>query len=601
MSPTFPLRSPRRALVAPAVSAGSGAAPRRAALALLVLATAACGGGGAAAPVASSPAAPTPPAAPATPAVSDAQAYQLASQHITAAVLRDHVAKLSDDALEGRGPTTRGDLAARAYLVDQLQALGYEPGGADGSWQQPFDLVGVTAQMPKTWSFKRGARSLALSWWDQYVAGSGVQTDRGEVKNAEVVFVGYGITAPEYGWDDFKGVDVRGKVLLILNNDPDWDPAMFAGTSRLYYGRWSYKFESAARQGAAGAIIIHTTPSAGYPFQVVQTSWTGEQFELPASGKPTVTVKGWVTEAAADKLVELAGRKLDALVASARRKDFRPVALGITTSLAFPNTIHRAPTANVWGMLRGSDPTLRDQAVVITAHHDHLGLGKPNAAGDAIYNGALDNASGCAQVLAVAKAFAALPTRPRRTVQIVFVAAEEQGLLGSAYYAAHPTFPAGAIAANVNFDGGNIWGRTKDVTYVGKGKSSLDAIVEELAAEQGRVVKPDPFPDRGTFYRSDQFNFAKIGVPALYLNPGTDFLDQPAGWGAAQIKTYVDRDYHQPSDHLTAAWTFDGMIEDARLGFGVAFRVAQQDAAPTWNPGDEFEGARQAAQRALAH
>jgi Zn-dependent M28 family amino/carboxypeptidase len=524
-----------------------------------------------------------------------AGAFEQAAKAITPELLRAQVAKLSSDEFEGRGPATRGDAAARAYLAQQLESFGYEPGGADGKWEQPFDLVGVSAQMPKAWTFTHGAKKLQLAWWDQYIAGSGVQSAKAAVKNAELVFVGYGITAPEYQWDDFKGMDLKGKVLVMLNSDPDWDPALFAGDSRLYYGRWSYKYESAARQGAAGAIIIHTTPSAGYPFQVVQTSWSGEQFELPATGEPTVTVKGWVTEDAAKKLVELSGKKLEELVASARRSDFRPVPLGIKTSLAFTNKVRRAPTANVYGLLRGSDPQLASEAVVYTAHHDHLGIGQPNAAGDKIYNGALDNGAGCAQVLAIAKAFTALPERPRRSIQIVFVAAEEQGLLGSEYYAANPTFPAGAIAANVNIDGGNIWGRTKDVTYIGKGKSNLDAIVQEIATKQGRTVKPDQVPDRGFFYRSDQFNFAKIGVPALYLSTGTEFIGRPAGWGIQQLQAFEAKDYHQPSDQLTDAWSFEGMVEDAQIGFYTGYQVAQRDELPAWTPGDEFEAARKRA------
>jgi Zn-dependent M28 family amino/carboxypeptidase len=542
-----------------------------------------------------SPVSPGPAAAAATAATASIAAFDQVAKVITADLLRDQIAKLSSDELEGRGPTTRGDVAARSYLAKQLEAFGYEPGSGDGQWEQPFDLVGVHAQMPKAWTFTAGAKKLSLAWWDQYIAGSGVQTAKAAVKNAEVVFVGYGIAAPEYQWDDFKGADLKGKVLLMLNNDPDWDPALFAGSNRLYYGRWSYKYESAARQGAAGVIIVHTAPSAGYPFQVVQTSWSGEQFELPSTGQPTVTIKGWATEDAASKLVQLSGKKLEDLVAAARQREFRPIPLGIKTSLAFTNKVRRAPTANVYGLLRGSDPALRDQAVVITAHHDHLGLGKPDASGDKIYNGALDNGAGCSQVLAIAKALAALPERPRRTIQVVFVAAEEQGLLGSAYYAAHPTFPAGAIAANVNFDGGNIWGRTKDVTYIGKGRSTLDPIVDEIASRQRRIVKPDQVPDRGFFYRSDQFNFAKIGVPALYLSTGTEFIGRPDGWGLAQLKAYETTNYHQPSDQLTAAWTFDGMIEDAQIGLWTAYQIAQRDDLPAWVPGDEFEAARKAA------
>lgn len=561
---------------------------------LLLVLLGACGGAGTPAAVPPPVAVEqveSPPAAPPDPFA----AFDRAALAITPEFLREQIAKLGADELEGRGPTTRGDAAARELLARELASYGYEPGAAGGQWQQPFDLVGITSRMPKQWVFQRGGRRLALAWWDQYIAGSGVQAASASLRNAELVFVGYGITAPEYGWDDFKGVDVRGKVLVMLNSDPDWDPALFAGADRLYYGRWSYKYESAARHGAAGAIIIHTTPSAGYPFQVVQTSWSGEQFELPADGSPTVTVKGWVTEQAARDLAALGGRKLDELVAAARSREFSPVPLGITTSLSFRNELHRAPTGNVLGVLRGSDPMLRDEAVVLTAHHDHLGLGAPDAAGDKIYNGALDNAAGCAQLLAIAKALTLLPERPRRSIVVAFVAAEEQGLLGSAYYAANPTFAAGNIAANINYDGGNIWGRTKDVTYIGKGKSSLDAVVAEIATRQGRVVKPDQFPDRGFYYRSDQFNFAKIGVPAVYLSTGTEFVGRDPEWGTEQLRAYEAKHYHQPSDQLRPDWVFDGMVEDAAIGLWATMQVAARDELPTWTAGDEFEAARKAA------
>src|SRR5512140_539659 len=539
------------------------------------------------------------PSAPAkSPPVDPFAAIDAAGKVITADLLRDQITKISSDEFEGRGPTTRGDQATRAYLSGQLKALGYEPGGGGDAWEQPFELVGTKAAMPPKWTFSRNGKSLVLNWWDQYMAGSGVQTERGAIKNAEVVFVGYGIQAPEYGWDDFKGKDLKGKVLLMLNNDPDWDPAIFAGTTRLYYGRWDYKYESAARQGAAGAIIIHTTPSAGYPFQVIQTSWSGERFELPAAGEPRIQVKGWVTEDAAGALAKLAGRDLAALVESARHKEFVPVALGVTTSMSFTNKISRGKTANVFGLLRGSDPMLSKELVVYTAHHDHLGIGKPDASGDKIYNGALDNASGCAQVLAIAKAWKALPTPPRRSVLILFVAGEEQGLLGSAYFATHPIVPSGKIAVDINYDGGDIWGKTRDVTYVGKGKTTLDPLVDELAARQGRTVKPDQFPDRGSFYRSDQFSFAHVGVPGLYLGTGTDFIGRPAGWGREQIELYERTSYHQPSDQIQPSWNFDGMVENAQLGFAVGVKLANSDQLPGWVPGDEFEAARKAA---LAH
>ncbi len=524
-----------------------------------------------------------------------------AAGQITADYLRDQITKFSADEFEGRAPATPGDAKAREYLAAQLQQIGFAPGGADGGYQQAFDVVGVTAQMPKQWSFKKGGKTTSFKWWDQYIAGSGVQDEKGSIKNAEVVFVGYGIQAPEFGWDDFKGQDLKGKVLLMLNNDPDWDPRLFGGDTRLYYGRWSYKYESAARQGAAGAIIVHTTPSAGYPFQVVQSSWTGEQVELPAAGEPRIQVKGWLTEDASRELVKLAGQDLDKLVASAKSKDFQPVPLGVTTSLDFRNKINRSSTGNVYGVLKGSDPQLSEEYVIYTAHHDHLGVGEPNAEGDKIFNGAMDNASGVAQLLAIGKAFKALPQPPKRSIMLLFVAAEEQGLLGSKYYAEHPTVAPGKIAANINVDGGNIWGRAKDIVFVGKGKSTIDDYVEAIAKMQDRVVTPDQFPDRGFFYRSDQFNFAKIGVPALYLDTGTQFVGKPAEWGKEQHALYEEKHYHQQSDEIQADWNSDGMIEDAQLCFYVGNNIANASPAdaPKWLPGDEFEAARKAAQAEL--
>lgn len=540
---------------------------------------------------------PKPVPAPAAPAAPVSAEATTAAGQITADYLRDQITKFSADEFEGRGPATPADTKARQYLVDQLQQIGFAPGGADGTYQQSFDVVGITSDMPKQWSFKKGGKNLSFKFWDQYIGSSGVQEDQSSIKNAEVVFVGYGIQAPEYGWDDFKGQDLKGKVLLMLNNDPDWDPQLFAGNMRLYYGRWGYKYESAARQGAAGAIIIHTTPSAGYPFQVVQTSWTGEQVELPTTGEPRVQLKSWLTEDASRELVKLGGQDLDQLVAAAKSKDFKPVPLGVTTSLNLKNTINRSSTANVYGVLKGSDPALSEEYVIYSAHHDHLGVGEPDAEGDKIYNGAMDNASGVAQLLAIGKAFKALPQPPQRSIMLLFVAAEEQGLLGSQFYAQHPSVAPGKIAANINFDGGNIFGRAKDIIYVGKGKSTMDDYVEAIARMQGRVVTADQFPDRGFFYRSDQFNFAKIGVPALYLDTGTDFIGKPAGWGKEQHAIYEEKHYHQPSDEISADWNFDGMIEDAQLGFYVGNNIANASAAdlPKWNAGDEFEAARKAA------
>ncbi len=522
-------------------------------------------------------------------------AMQQAATAITADDMRAHIVKLASDEFEGRGTASKGDELAMQYLEQQLKAIGFQPGGADGSYRQTFDVVGVTGKLPKTWEFVHGNKKRALKYWDEYIAASGVQAPLAQIKNAELVFVGYGIQAPEFKWDDFRGVDLKGKVLLMLNNDPDWDPNLFAGKTRLYYGRWTYKYESAARQGAAGAIIIHTTPSAGYPFQVVQTSWSGEQFQLPAEGEPRIQVQGWATEKATRELLAMSGHDLDKLIAAAKTREFKPVPLGITTSFKIENKVNRVQTANVLGVLPGSDPVLSKEVVIYSAHHDHLGIGPPDKTGDKIYNGALDNGAGMAQVLAIGKAFKSLPQAPKRTTMMLFVAAEEQGLLGSTYFASHPTFPAGKIAANINYDGGNIFGKARDITFIGKGKSTLDQVVEAMAKTQGRTVLPDQMPDRGHYYRSDQFSFAKVGVPAVYLDLGNDFVGRPKGWGQEQIRDFEEHRYHQPSDQINDSWNFDGMIDDARLGFWVGVSIANAASMPSWMPGDEFEAARKAA------
>jgi Zn-dependent M28 family amino/carboxypeptidase len=508
-------------------------------------------------------------------------------------VLESHIRFLADDLLEGRGPASRGDQLTQLYLSTQLKSLGYQPGAPEGGWTQPFDIVGVTTTAPATWNFRTSDGSqVSLARREDFVVNSGVQAERAVLDDAELVFVGYGIEAPEFEWNDYKDVDVRGKVLVMMNNDPDWDPDLFAGEQRLYYGRWTYKYEIAAEKGAAGAIIIHTTPSAGYPYQVVQTSWAGEQFELPPAGEPRVQIKAWMSEDATRRLLTAAGHDYDRLIAAARNRNFRPVPLGLTTTFATDVAISRKQTANVIGVLPGSDPELSQQAVVFTAHHDHLGIGEPNEAGDTIYNGARDNAAGTAAVLAIARAFAELPERPKRSIVIAFVGAEEQGLLGSAYYAQNPSFHPGRIAANINYDGGNIWGRTRDIQLIGYGKSSLDAIAKHFAGEQNRTVHPDEFPDRGFYYRSDQFSFAKIGVPALYFKTGSDFVGRPEGWGKEQMVAWETVNYHQPSDEIDESWNFDGMVDDTRLGFWAGLAVANSPGMPSWTPGDEFEAAR---------
>jgi Zn-dependent M28 family amino/carboxypeptidase len=533
------------------------------------------------------------------PAVPDA-VEQVARSYITREALEAPIRFLSSDLLEGRGPASRADQLTRLYLQTRLEGMGYRAAFANGAWQQPFDIVGITSQFPKSWSFQGKDARIDLAWRDDYIAASGLQGESVSIDDAELVFVGYGIQAPEYQWNDFKGTNLTGKILVIMNNDPDWDPNLFAGKRRLYYGRWDYKYDSAARQAAAGAIIIHTTPSAGYPWQVVQSSWGGEQFELPAGSEARLRLKAWASEQATRRLLKAGGYDLDKLLAAARSRDFRPVPLGIRTSIAFTNKLAHVQTANVGGVLPGGDPKLAAQVVVLSAHHDHFGIGEPDASGDRIYHGAVDNASGCAQVLAIARAIAALHERPRRSVLALFVAGEERGLLGSKHYAQHPSFPAGRIAANINIDGGNIFGRTRDATLISMGKSSLDAVAESVARSQGRVLKPDQFPDRGYYYRSDQFSFAKIGVPALFFSDGTDFIGRPADWGRKQIEEWELKKYHQPADKLEGSWNFDGMIQDAQLDMLSAWLITQADVMPTWKPGDEFEAARKRALGALA-
>ncbi len=539
---------------------------------------------------------PEPAPAPPRAALTVEQAEAAAAGAITAEALRSRIAAFSDDALEGRGPGSAGDVAARAWLIEQMQALGLEPAGDNGTWEQKFAMVGINATMPETWSFSGAKGSVALKRHDDFIAGSGVQRELAKIADAEVVFVGYGIDAPEYGWNDFDGVDLKGKVLLIMNNDPDWDPTLFEGPKRLWYGRWDYKYLQAAKQGAAGAIIIHTVPSAGYPFSVVQTSWSGEQFEIPAGDEPRIEVASWVTEDSARTLVALAGKDLDELTKAAQSKDFSPIPLGITTSMEMPVALRQTETANVLGVLRGDDPELAQQALMLSAHHDHLGVGLDDGSGDTIYNGAVDNASGCAQVLAIAEAFTKLPQRPRRSILLNFVGAEEQGLIGSKYWAAHPTWKPGLVTAAINIDGGNIWGRTRDTTSVGHGKSpDLDALLDRLAARKNRVVKPDQFPDKGFYYRSDQFAFARVGIPAIYMDGGTDFVDHEGTWGREQIEAWEAEKYHQPGDELDDTWNFDGMVEDATLLFAAGVELAEADTMASWRAGDEFEAAREAA------
>ncbi len=520
-----------------------------------------------------------------------ARTSAVAERAITADAIRAHVRFLASDLLEGRGPGTRGDALAQGYIAAQLEALGLRPAGTQG-FLQPFDIVGVDGHA-ETVQFTRGRESLVLRHPDEVIVVAGDAAAHTALERAELVFVGYGIRAPEYGWDDFKGRDLRGKVLLILNSDPEDDPALFAGRTRLWYGRWDYKFEMAAKVGAAGAIIFHTPHSAGYPWQVVRSSWTGPQYSVPTSER-RVPLRGWVAEDACRELAALAGRSLEELVRSANRREFQPVPLGITVSTAFDSRVERTRTANVLALLPGSDRRLSSEVVLYTAHHDHLGMRTGAAPGeDAIYNGAEDNASGVALMLSIARAYAALPVAPRRSILFAAVAAEEQGLLGSEYLARHPPVLLGRIAVDINIDGANVFGRTRDVTVIGLGKTDLDVTLGALARAQGRVLRSDQLPDRGYFYRSDQFSFARAGVPSAYFESGLDYRGRPPGWGREKREAWEETRYHQPSDELTPDWDLAGAVEDARLQFALGYSVAQATALPAWTKGDEFEAPRQ--------
>jgi Zn-dependent M28 family amino/carboxypeptidase len=506
--------------------------------------------------------------------------------------LKAHIRFLSDDLLGGRGVGSVGSSISQLYIANQMQLLGLEGGFEGGSYYQKFDMVQINtnSEMELKVTGKRG--EIDLKYYDEFIAFPGIQTEKIKIDKAELVFAGYGIQAPEYNWDDFKDVDVKGKVLLIMNNDPNTDdPDFFGGKARLYYGRWSYKYEQAARMGAVGAIVIHTTPSAGYPWKVVQTSWSGAQFELPQHEPSSLIYKGWVTEKAAYKIAELGGHNLDELRTAAEDRRFRPVPLGVRVSSRLDSTYRKLQATNVAGVIEGRDPELRKEAIIFTAHYDHLGTGKA-VNGDSIYNGARDNASGVACLLALAQAFSGLAKPVRRTLVFLAVDGEESGLLGSQYYAGNPTFPAGKIAANINIDGVNIWGRTRDVSIVGSGKSTIDTEVKEAAKTPGRIVLDDHMPEQGSFYRADQFSFAKIGVPCLYLSGGRDFIGRPKVWGQKQIEEWIETHYHQPSDEYNSDWDLSGCVQDLHLIFQVALRLANKEQLPCWLAGDEFEQVR---------
>jgi Zn-dependent M28 family amino/carboxypeptidase len=512
--------------------------------------------------------------------------------HISADRIRAHVKYLASDALEGRGVGTRGAKLATDYIASQLQAEGVEPGGDNGTYFQRVPLVGCTLQPSASLVISGPGGKTVLRPVTDYVGIPLTQQPENDF-DAEAVFVGHGISAPEFHWDDYKGVDVRGKVVIYFTNEPPSnDPAFFGGPALTYYGRWTYKFEEASRRGAVAALIIHTTPTAGYGWGVVSGSWGREQSQLELRpGEPALKLAGWVTEQAGAKLVASTGKTIDQLLAMANQPDFRPLPLGIHIIGHMPVKLRHVESRNVIGRVEGSDPRLKSQAVLFTAHWDHLGIGVP-VNGDRIYNGAVDNATGCAMVLEIARAWQALGQKPRRTALFIFVTAEEQGLLGSEYYGEHPEIPAGRTAADLNFDAFLPLGRTRDVTVTGAERTTLWPLVQRDAKRAGLSIEPDAEPGQGHYYRSDHFSLARVGIPAFSIAQGTDYIGKPASFGKTAFEEYNSKHYHQPSDEYHKDWDFSGMTQMASFAMQLGIDIANQLELPSWHSGDEFLAAR---------
>jgi Zn-dependent M28 family amino/carboxypeptidase len=510
-----------------------------------------------------------------------------------------HIRTLSSNEFEGRGPGTKGEEMAIGYMQRQFRELNLEPGNPDGSYLQNVPLVGIRPDPKMQLTFTGHDQTLHAAFEKDFIAWTKRSVDSVRVDSADMIFVGYGVQAPEYKWDDFKGVDVKGKVIVVLINDPPVaDEKMFGGKAMTYYGRWTYKFEKAAVLGAAGCLIVHETARAGYPWDVVRNSWSAEQFDLVAPDKNAhrAAVEGWITHEQALSLFHAAGLDLEKLKEQAVSPDFHPVPLGMKASIEIHNSLRTIDSHNVIAKRTGSDPVLKNQCVVYTAHWDHFGIG-PEVNGDKIYHGALDNASGSAALLEIARAYEQLKIPPKRTILFLSVTGEEQGLLGSRYYAEHPLYPLARTAAEINMDGMNVWGRTRDITITGSGKSTLDDIATQIAHEQGRTVDPDPEPEKGFYYRSDHFSFAKVGVPAFDPGSGIDFVGKPAGWGMTVRDNYTAHDYHKPSDVIKPDWDLSGAVEDCQLYLLVGYRVANDPKMPEWKPGAEFKSIRETSLR----
>ncbi len=521
-----------------------------------------------------------------------------AVQTITEQSLLTHIEILSSDEFEGRAPATRGEDLTIEYLVNQLEEIGIDPGMPDGTYIQEFPLLGqvVDRQTASMTIRVNGEVAEELSYGADFMAWPSNEEERVSITDADLLYVGYGIQAPEFDWDDYKDADVEGKVLVYKNSDPSHDPEIFDGDSRLYYGRWSYKFEKAEEMGALGAIIIHTTPTAGYGWNVVEGSWGRERFALESDVDVEIDqleFNSWFTEDVSRQMFSHAGLDLDEMLDAAADRAFEPILLeGVTLDVDMTASYSNMSSRNVIGKIEGNDPDLRDEYVIFSAHHDHLGIAPEPVDGDSIFNGAWDNASGTSSVLEAAKALKQVEDDLRRSVLFMFVGAEEMGLLGSQYWSQNPTVHPGKVSANFNLDSMQIYGETNDVVLVGYSRNTLTDIFKQHAEAEGRVIVEDPQPEQGFFYRSDHFSYARIGIPAIFPNPGRDFINKPDDW-AAVTDSVTAANYHALSDEINEYWDMAGMERDVRLITKVAFDVINRDKMMEWEPGDEFEAVRQ--------
>lgn len=514
---------------------------------------------------------------------------------ITDESLLSHIEVISSDDFEGRAPASRGEDLTVEYIVENLREMGISPGMPDESYIQEFPLLGQQVDGSSAEIIiSGGGQEIRLKYTADFMAWPSNESEQVDINNAELLYVGYGIQAPEFNWNDYKDADVAGKILVFKNSDPSNDPQIFEGDSRLYYGRWSYKFEKAAEMGALGAIIIHTTPTAGYPWDVVSNSWGRERFALKSGSSSEGYMpefNGWITEQSSETLFSAAGLDLGYMLTAADSPDFSPVELdGITVDVNLSASYSDMSSQNVIGKIEGSDPDLRDQHVIFSTHYDHLGVTTP-VNGDSINNGAWDNASGVAAVLEMANSLNKMRTNLRRTVQFMFVGAEEMGLLGSKYWSENPTVQPGKVSANFNIDSMQIFGETEDLVLVGYGRNSLTDIFREHAQSLGRTIEPDPQPQQGFFYRSDHFSFARVGIPAIFPNPGRNFIDKPDNYNTI-VDSVTAANYHSVSDEINEYWDMSGMTKDSYLIFRTAVDVINRDEMMNWEAGDEFEAIR---------